>query len=345
MSTLRCRPVDLVYRLVAVLAFVALAACGASDDGSSAASTTAASSETVTGDEPESPVTDPDVQLDDESRPETTVDVPPTDDSAEPGRIVALGEEFLLADLLALGVEPVASTATVPSAGFQGLGAFDTAAIEVLPIELNLEQLAALAPDVIVTTAFVVDRIGADLLSPIGELVVVPDDVDADERLEWLAVEFEASDRAEALLEELDRARSDLRAEIDRRDAPCIVSVATIYPGPSVAAWTDGSTDIPAAIVDAGCELRPDVTAGEPDRNGRLFLSPEQLGILDGPRLVLLQSDAVEGEREAVSVLDADPLWNTLPSVASGDVVNLDRLGYPGVVGQRALLEDLIDAL
>lgn len=330
-------------RSVAIVsvALVALAACGGADDAPPLPISAAPPSETVADDAPEPSGTDPD----DESDRETTVDVPLPEGPAEFGRVVALGEEFLLADLLTLGVTPVASTATVPSAGFQGLAAFDTTAIDVLPIELNLEQLAALGADVIVTTAFVVDRIGAELLSAIGELVVVPDDLDAEERLESLADELGASDRAASLLDELGRARTDLRNEIAARSVPCVVSVATIYPGPSVAAWTNGTTAIPATILDAGCELRPGLSAGQPDRNGRLFLSFEQLELLDGPQLVLLQSEAVEGERDAVRALDDDPLWNNLPSVASGDVVNLDRLGYPGVIGQLALVRDLIEML
>lgn len=55
-------------------------------------------------------------------------------------RVVVVGEEDLLADVLALGIEPVAATATVAEVGFQGLDEFDTSGIEVLPqTELSID--------------------------------------------------------------------------------------------------------------------------------------------------------------------------------------------------------------
>jgi iron complex transport system substrate-binding protein len=260
--------------------------------------------------------------------------------------VVSLGEEFLLADLLALGVVPVASTATVPTAGFQGLGQFETEGIEALPsTDVNLERLAALQPDVIVTTEFLAGQVGEALLADLGELVVIDDDATADEQLQVLAERFDATDAADLLLAELDAARADLADAIAARPQACEVSLATVYPGPSPAAWTTGATEIPAAVLEAGCTLRPGADVGEADRNGRLFLSLEQLGLLDAPRLVLLQSDAVEGETDAVAALADNPLWATVPAVTAAEVVTLDRLGYPGVVGQIALQRDLVAAL
>ncbi len=61
--------------------------------------------------------------------------------------------------------------------------------------------------------------------------------------------------------------------------------------------------------------------------------------------MILLQSTAVEGEPEAIAAMSDDPIWNQLPAIQSGRVVTLDRLGYPGFRGQRALLSDLVAAL
>jgi iron complex transport system substrate-binding protein len=256
--------------------------------------------------------------------------------------VVALGEEFLLADLLALGVTPVASTATVPTAGFQGLDQFDTSGIEALPsTEVNLERIAAYRPTVIVTTGFVAREVGEALLTELAELVVIDDDATAEDQLLALAQRFDATDAANQLLADLDEARDGVAAQVAARPEPCVVSLATVYPGPSPAAWTNDATDVPAAILAAGCELRPGADAGSPDRNGRLFLSLEQFGLLDAPLLVLLQSDIVDGEAEALAELGDNPLWSAIPAVASGQVVTLDRLAYPGVPGQIALNQDL----
>jgi iron complex transport system substrate-binding protein len=296
-----------------------------------------------TGQAPITAGTAPPADGDDGSQPD---DAGAGETQAAPRRVVALGEEFLLADLLLLGVTPVASTATVPEAGFQGLDAYDTSAIGILPsVEVNLEQLAALQPEVVVTTAFGADQAGADHLASLGELVVVPDGLDGDDQLRFLAEHLGGSAAADAALAELDAARAQLRRAVAEAPEPCVVSVATIYPGPSVAAWVDGRTAIPRAVVDAGCQLVPGAGEGAPDRNGRLFLSPEQLDLLQAPRLVLLQSDTVEGELDAVDALDADPLWQALPAVAGDEVVVLDRLGYPGTPGQLRLVEDLVAVL
>lgn len=260
--------------------------------------------------------------------------------------MVALGEEFVLADLLALGVTPVASTATVADVGFQGMGDADTSGVEILPAtELNLEQLAALDPDVIVTTAFIRDEAGGDLLDALGEVVVIPDGASPDAQLRQLAEAFGRTEAADAVLAELDIARASARAAVDARTAPCSVSLATVYPGPSVAAWVDGSTDIPAAVIDAGCRLVPSTDAGSADRNGRLFLSAEQLGLLAAPTMILLQNSTVDGEDAALDSLGSDALWQSLPAVADDAVVVLDRLGYPGAAGQIALSEDLAELL
>lgn len=53
----------------------------------------------------------------------------------------------------------------------------------------------------------------------------------------------------------------------------------------------------------------------------------------------------VEGEMESVAEVNENPLWAQLPAVQRGNVVTLDRLGYPGFRGQKALLQDLIEAL
>lgn len=341
------RPRSLTPLMVVLFAGV-IASFGGSDDAQPPSNDTVAATGTSVTGGPE--VTGGEVPPGSRSAPGTDSPVVTAEPEAsapiESGRVVSLGEEFVLADLLALGVTPVASTATVPEAGFQGLDQFDTSGIEILPVtELNLEQVAALRPDVIVTTQFIADEAGPDILASLAEVVVLPDDATAEERLLAMAERFGSAEAADQLISELDVARAGLRAEVEKRSAPCDVSVATIYPGPSVAAWVDATTDIPRAVVDAGCRLAPTPDDGAPDQNGRLFVSLEQLTLLDAPTLLLLQSDTVDGENEAVDALADDPLWSQVPAVASGDVITLDRLGYPGVPGQLALVTDLTDLL
>jgi iron complex transport system substrate-binding protein len=58
-----------------------------------------------------------------------------------------------------------------------------------------------------------------------------------------------------------------------------------------------------------------------------------------------MQSEAVEGEPAAYAALTDDPLWQTLPAVEAGTVIELDRLAYPGVAGQIRLLDELAVSL
>jgi iron complex transport system substrate-binding protein len=270
-------------------------------------------------------------------------------DADDPGRVVALGEEFLLADLLALGIQPVASTATVVDAGFQGVDEFDTEAIEALSgTEPNLEQLAGLRPDVIVATDFVVDYVGRDTLGSLGELVAVPSDDDPATRLRTVAEAFGREAQADALLADLDAAVTDATDAVAASGEPCVVSVATAYPS-QLALWVDGPVNIPQALLDMGCELdpAPDAVEGIPGgaTEGRAFVSLEQIGLLDAPVIVVMQSAAVEGEPAAYAALTDDPLWQALPAVEAGSVIELDRLAYPGVAGQIRLLDELAVSL
>ena len=120
----------------------------------------------------------------------------------------------------------------------------------------------------------------------------------------------------------------------------CKVSLAAIYPGPSPAAFVAGPWDLPTSVLSTGCALDPDPTVAGPDANGRVYLSMEQLGILDAPTLILLQSETVAGEQQAMDEIAASPLWSELPAVRDGNVVVFDRLGYPGASGQIRFLDE-----
>lgn len=272
-------------------------------------------------------------------------------DAASTGRIVALGEERVLADLLALGIRPVASTANATVDGeFVGLDGLDAEGIEPLPSDdPNIERLAALEPDVIVVNEFVEEYLGRDVLDQIGEVVVVPDG-DAVDQVEFLGEAFDREDEAEQLVADFEAAVAEGRetaADLPAGDRE--VSVATVYSGNTVAAWVAGPVDVPATLLDLGYTLVPDAAAvpGTPggETDGRAYLSEEQVGLLDAPTLVLMQSDAVEGDAEALAERERDAIWQGLPAVADGRVIVMDRLGYPGIAGRIRLVDDLVEQL
>ena len=220
-------------RLTVLTTVVALclAACGGSDDSAESPGTTAPAATAAPTPTAAATVatTAPEPEPADTSAPST--DAPAggelDPDAPDFGRVVALAEEFILADVLALGVTPIASTATVDTAGFQGIEGFDLTGIEVLPqTTLSLEYLASLDPDTIVTLQFWVDRVGEDVLRGIADLVIIPDGLYGAERITALGEMLGRPEHAAAVASDLATAEQNAR---DRVGDGCTVSLATIY--------------------------------------------------------------------------------------------------------------------
>lgn len=261
-----------------------------------------------------------------------------------PQRVLALGEEGLLADLLDGGVRPVAASVNVPEQ-VPLLAADELAGIALFPSagELSLETLSAYQPDLIVGASFFVEQIGYERLARIAPTVAIGAGDPLTSYVETLRIfgrEAEAEQRVAAL-------RAEMRAAGQRLNATeRSVSLLTAYPGANVAVWVDGPSPIPLMLRELGVALRPDASAEELEvRNGRAFVSLEQLPLLDGETVLVLQSSGVEGEEQALADVQASPLWQQLPAVAAGRVATLDRIGYPGLRGQQALLADLAAVL
>ena len=295
-------------------------ACGGGTDGDDGATTDAPSSEVGTG-----PGAEPGVA----SRAD------------ELGRVVVLGEDFLLADVLALGIAPVAATSTLGDT-FSGIER-DTGGIEPLDqLQLNAEQLAALRPDTLIVGQYVVDEVGIEPLESVADTIVVPNDSDWRAAFTGLADEVGAVDAGEELLADYDAA---VDAADEALPDDVTVSMPTVYSGENLAVWTDGPVNIPSTFLDAGVTLDPGAGELDGEQNGRVYLSLERIGELDGDVIVMLQSDGVEGEDAALEAVRSGELWETLPAVREDRVVVVDRLGYAGVEGRIRLAGELPDLL
>ncbi len=263
---------------------------------------------------------------------------------AEPQRIIALGEEWLLDDLLALDIRPIASTVNLPDA-VPGVTSEELAEIELLSSgEISLEHLAELQPDLIIGNRYFIEEAGYDTLSQLAPTIALRSTLPLEAFVETAAIfglEALAQTEVDALRASVASAAAQL-ADSDRN-----VSVATIYPGASLAIWAAGPTSTPQLLLDLGFSLHPDAEqlGSAVAANGRAFVSLEELPLLDSALLILLQSSVVEGEDESVAEIQADPLWATLPAVQNERVYVIDRLGYPGFRGQRRLLNDLLTLL
>lgn len=175
-----------------------------------------------------------------------------------------------------------------------------------------------------------------------GEVIIVPDGLHVTEQMRYLGTTLGYEDRAEELINKFHDA---LAAGKGKLGDDCNVSVAAIYPGPSVAIFREPIWEVPTTIVGLGCSLIPSAETINTDQNGRAYISLEQLALIEGERLILLQSDTIEGERTSVNQIAETPLWNQLPAVLKGQVYEFDRLGYPGLSGQIRFINDLIASL
>lgn len=344
-----------VSAIIVLLALVAAACSGGSDSTSGLdADATEPRVEEPTGspapeptEEPTAPgAPEPTEEPEPEPEPTEQSEPEPTEEPVavlDPGVVVAVSEEGVLADLLSLGVPVAASSATVVSEGFQGMDGYETAGIEIFDyLTLSLEDLAAYRADYVVTWEFIVGLVGEEQLRGLGaELVVLPDGQTGPERLRLLGEVFGREAEADALLDELEDA---YERALEAMPAECEVSVAAVYAGANVAAFAKPIWEIPRAVDRLGCALVPGEDVAT-DGNGRAWLSLEELDLLAAPTLLMMQTDTVEGERDSIDEIVTSPIFRQLPAATGGEVVELDRLGYPGVSGELRLIDDLVALL
>ncbi|MEM9517840.1 MAG: AraC family transcriptional regulator [Actinomycetota bacterium] len=256
--------------------------------------------------------------------------------------------EAILTHLVSVGVLPVGipdnaiSNWLGPLVEAGALMAFDSS--EMSPVglggQLNFEAIAALQPDLILLDFNQVDSY--ELASEIAPTVIVSRDTNADwqsafdQTMAAAGVEEEAADevrgRYEALLAEVPLAAAELEVSFVRGagDANFLLDAEAAFAG-SVA--LDGGFG-----VDVG-----DNPADEPDR-GFLVFSNEQLGEIDGD--LLITTAARDGQPSSISTLLESPLWDQIPAVQNGDVLEFAQPIYNGgtYVAAEALLRGLIDA-
>ncbi len=264
---------------------------------------------------------------------------------ANPQRVLALGDDGLLADLLDAGVRPVAATVNVVE-NPPGFAAGELDGIQLFPSagDVSLETFVALQPDLIISYDYFIEEVGYDTLSQVAPTVAVGGDTPRDTYVQLMALlgkEAQARRAVEQLEQRIKEAGARLNA------AQRTVSLATIYPGPNPAVWVDGPYAPPRIVQELGFRLRPSAAdlGGIEVRSGRAYISQEQFGLLDGETIVLLQSPEVPGETEALQQIKEGPIWQTLPAVQNGRVAELNRLVYFGFRGEQRLLDDLVRAL
>lgn len=266
-----------------------------------------------------------------------------TEIPTNPQRILAIGEDGLLVDLLDLGFKPVASTVNVVDPLPIVVTAVEVEGIDLIATsaDISIEALLAYNPDLIIGTVFFIHQLGYDRLKEIAPTVAIGG-ADPIELYVQTAAVFGLQAEAEADVAEF---KTQVQAEGERINSSQIeLSVGAVYVGPNLALFVDGPQTAPTMLRELGVTMLPTGEEREAlkPRNGRVFISEERIDLLSGDTLILLQTESVEGEMDALAEMNSNPIWGQLPAVQAGNVFTVDRLGYPGFRGQQALLAELV---
>jgi iron complex transport system substrate-binding protein len=270
---------------------------------------------------------------------------------APPRRVVALGWSDA-ETALALGVEPVGASDWL-GVGGDGLGPWVTQRYTTPPrmlgtTEVDLEQVAALEPDLILDTRASGDRERHDRLAQLGVPVVgVPPGGENyltgwRDQLRMVGAALGRPAEAERL-----RAQLEDRFRAARAQHPAIAG-ATVVAGAKntlgeYSAYV-GRTGRVEFLRELGLVNSPAVES-RGSGNFSVPISRERTDLLDA-RVTVMQ--AISGDPAEIT---GDPLWRTVPSVAAGRGVVLsdrsvsDAYASSSVPGQLYALDRLVEPI
>jgi iron complex transport system substrate-binding protein len=274
---------------------------------------------------------------------------------SEPERVVSVG--FHEQDwLYALGVAPVAvrewyngyDYATWPWA--DEARAAVGAEPEVLPAgEINIEQVAALQPDLIVATWSGITQEEYDLLSQIAPVVAQSGDwedygMPFDEETRMIAAALGKVDEGERLIADLEARFESIRAEHPEWEGKT-AAVGFVYEGQPGAYFSYDPR--PAFLGRLGLEVTGPDAAGDPNTDFYLTVSPERLDLLDFDTIVWLTALSPDS-RAQVEAMPAYPNLNITKSgghIWSTDSVFEGAFSFASPLSQAYVLDTVVPQL
>lgn len=326
--------------VLAVALGLVLAACGGGSSESATSSEPPAAAEAT-----ETPAAaEPTAETASEPDPSPTPAPEPTATAVpEDGRtIIALDEQVAFA-LLSLGIEPDNVLTTLSSETFAALNAqLGLETTEFVIAEPSFELLAGFAPDLIVGIAnpFVVDSI--EEYERIATVVLAPLDATWQDQLRAIAVELDAGERAEMVIDAVDALQADTTTALAAAGADgTSVSVMTVRVGNILA--VDGGGAIGQLLAGVGLTRPEPQQVSGPPGIPFAFLSEETVGDHDADVLLLPRAGIFDLEP-----LLESPIYQQLGAVQSGNAY--DVVADAWVLGGNAFatywaLQDLQDLL
>lgn len=271
-----------------------------------------------------------------------------TEVPVDPQRIVT-GRRGTLPMLLDLGVEPVGAYDATAILGqpFHPLisDAAEAAGVEPVAVEdfqLQLEAVAALEPDLIVSASVDIEGI-YDQLSEIAPTVAL--DFDFDDPVANAVPIGEVvglGEEAAALVADFEAAVADAGAGIED---PGTLSIVGRF-GPDDLRVYRSANLIGSLVEDLGGQVvpPPEELPLDPDDGTINLISEEQLSLLSGDRLVILANPQGAGAAEADALREL-PIFQQLPAVEADRILQLDvQLPFftAGFQGLELALEELV---
>jgi iron complex transport system substrate-binding protein len=244
-----------------------------------------------------------------ETRSVTTVfgtyDIP-----AQPKRVVAIDSRLDLQPALALGLPVVGFGHSQPGPWVpvpQGL--------EFYGSEINIEQVLASEPDLIICAGYDPDSVWwpANKLKTIAPVVPTASDKPWKEAFRELATLLGREGEGEAAFAEYDALIADIKAR--HADKIASKTIVSIQPGEGVLYMMNGTSMLqPQVLADIGARTVPPAEGQAHDIEVVSEAFGTTLGEVDG---IILATTSPEG----AALLDGEPLWQRLPAVASGTLL------------------------
>ncbi len=242
---------------------------------------------------------------------------------AKPQRVVALGWGDA-ETALALGVQPVGASDWLAFGG-EGVGPWAkgryTAPPEIIgTLEPSYEQIAELAPDLILDTKSSGDPARYERLSAIATTVGVPEGgenylISADRQTTMIAAALGVPEQGEQLLADIERAFADTAAAHPQFKGKTITVAAFTSEG-----WGAyvSAADRPRFLYKLGFVPNPAIEQERPD-GFSVRVSTERLDLLDSDLLIVQPIGKTAGDVTKISTFQA------IPAVRDGRYLILDQ--------------------
>lgn len=232
----------------------------------------------------------------------------PVDVPVDPQRVFAL-DEYAGAAMLYSGLEPVAVfapfRARIPLSVLQDRGVEVT---EIVFGEWNIEQIAAVDPDMIVMTD-VGDPNLIENLGGIAPTVVLPFVAPWADIVAAVGDAAGTPEVATTITDELTARLAELQAESADQ------TFSILATGPQFGTFSLGVGGVGSSILEQAGYLRPEAQLAPPDLGVSLSLSPENLGDHDGDFVLQLGGDE---SFYSIADLEALPTFQAIPAVQDG---------------------------